>query len=250
MGAKNHCVILGDAVKDGALGALAAAAFGAAGQRCMATPVAVFVGEARAWIPEFVEKARALRVGPGTDKTADLGPLVSKAARQRVERLIQSGVDQGAKLLLDGRGVKVPGHPDGNFVGPTIFGDVRPEMEIYKEEIFGPVLDVIGVETLDDAIALVNANPNGNGIGLFTQDGYSARKFQEEIDVGQVGINLPIPVPVAYFSFTGSRGSKLGDLGPNGKQVVAFWTQTKTVMARWPKPTAVSAPVSPNFTAR
>jgi malonate-semialdehyde dehydrogenase (acetylating)/methylmalonate-semialdehyde dehydrogenase len=250
MGAKNHCVILGDAVKDGALNALAGAAFGAAGQRCMATPVAVFVGEARAWIPEFVEKARALRVGPGTDKAADLGPLVSKAARERVERLIQSGVDQGARLLLDGRGVKVPGHPDGNFVGPTVFADVKPFMDIYHEEIFGPVLCILEAAELDEAIRIVNANPNGNGTGIFTQDGYAARKYQEEIDVGQVGVNLPIPVPVAYFSFTGSRASKLGDLGPNGKQAVAFWTQTKTVMARWPKPTAASAPVAPNFTAR
>lgn len=250
MGAKNHCVILPDAVRDGALNALAGAAFGAAGQRCMATPVAVFVGEARSWIQEFVERARKMRVGPGTDKAADLGPLVSKSARTRVERLIQSGVDQGAKLLLDGRGVKVAGHSDGNFVGPTIFADVRPEMDIYREEIFGPVLCILEASDLDAAIRVVNANPNGNGVGLFTQDGFSARKFQEEIDVGQVGINLPIPVPVAYFSFTGSRGSKLGDLGPNGKQAVTFWTQTKTVMARWPKPSAVSAPIAPNFSAR
>ena len=250
MGAKNHCVILPDAVREGALNALAGAAFGAAGQRCMATPVAVFVGEARAWIPEFVEKARSLRVGPGTDRTADLGPLVSKGARERVERLIQSGVDQGAKLLLDGRGAKVVGHPDGNFVGPTVFSGVKPDMDIYREEIFGPVLCVVEAEDLDAAIRFVNANPNGNGVGLFTQDGHSARKFQEEIDVGQVGINLPIPVPVAYFTFTGSRASRLGDLGPNGKQAVTFWTQTKTVMARWPKPTATAAPVATNFTAR
>ncbi|HTP49440.1 MAG TPA: CoA-acylating methylmalonate-semialdehyde dehydrogenase [Anaeromyxobacteraceae bacterium] len=250
MGAKNHCVILPDASREGALNALAGAAFGAAGQRCMATPVAVFVGEARNWIPEFVEKARRMRVGPGTDKAADLGPLVSKGARARVERLIQSGVDQGAKLLLDGRGATVAGYPEGNFVGPTIFAGVRPDMEIYREEIFGPVLCVVEADDLDAAIRFVNANPNGNGVGLFTQDGHSARKFQEEIDVGQVGINLPIPVPVAYFSFTGSRGSKLGDLGPNGKQAVNFWTQTKTVMARWPKPTAAAAAIAPNFSAR
>ena len=250
MGAKNHCVILPDAVREGALSALGAAAFGAAGQRCMATPVAVFVGAAREWIPEFIEKARALRVGPGNDKTADLGPLVSRSARERVEKLIQSGVDQGATLALDGRGVKVAGHPDGNFVGPTIFTGTKTDMDIYREEIFGPVLCIVEAPDLDAAIQFVNANPNGNGVGLFTQDGYAARKFQEEIEVGQVGINLPIPVPVAYFSFTGSRGSKLGDLGPNGKQAVSFWTQTKTVMARWPKPSAASAPVSPNFTAR
>ncbi len=249
MGAKNHCVVLGDAHRDQALNALTGAAFGAAGQRCMATPVAVFVGEARGWIPDFVERARALKVGPGTDKAADLGPLVSKVARARVEGLIQSGVDQGARLLLDGRGVKVPGHLDGNFVGPTIFAGVKAEMDIYAQEIFGPVLCILEATNLEEAIALVNTNPNGNGVALLTQDGYSARRFQEEIDVGQVGINLPVPVPVAYFSFTGSRGSKLGDLGPNGKQAVTFWTQTKTVMARWAKPTA-SAPVQANFAAR
>ncbi len=250
MGAKNHCVILGDAQKEGALNALAGAAFGAAGQRCMATPVAVFVGGARAWIPEFVEKARSLRVGPGAEAASDLGPLVSKAAKARVEKLIQSGVDQGARLLLDGRNPRVAGGAAGNFVGPTVFAGVRPEMDIYREEIFGPVLCVVEAEDLDAAIHFVNANPNGNGTGLFTQDGYSARKFQQEIDVGQVGINLPIPVPVSYFSFTGSRGSKLGDLGPNGKQAVQFWTQTKTVMARWPRPTAAAAPIAPNFGAR
>jgi malonate-semialdehyde dehydrogenase (acetylating)/methylmalonate-semialdehyde dehydrogenase len=135
--------------------------------------------------------------------------------------------------LLDGRDVRVPGYEHGNFVGPTIFSDVTTEMTIYRTEIFGPVLVVLSVDTLDEAIALVNRNPFGNGVGLFTQSGAAARKFQSEIDVGQVGINIPIPVPVPIFSFTGSRGSKLGDLGPYGKQVVQFYTQTKTVTARW-----------------
>ncbi|SAI73575.1 methylmalonate-semialdehyde dehydrogenase [Bordetella ansorpii] len=233
MGAKNHCVVLPDADPEVALNQLLGAAFGAAGQRCMAASVAVLVGEARNWLPEFVERAKKLKVNAGTDRQADLGPLVSANARKRVEGLIQQGVDEGAKLLLDGRGVKVPGFEAGNFVGPTVFGDVTERMQVYTEEIFGPVLCVVGVETLEEAVAFINRNPNGNGVALFTQDGGAARYFQNHIDVGQVGINIPIPVPVAWFSFTGSRGSKLGDLGPNGKQAVQFWTQTKTVTARW-----------------
>ncbi|HEY0295474.1 MAG TPA: CoA-acylating methylmalonate-semialdehyde dehydrogenase, partial [Bordetella sp.] len=232
MGAKNHCVILPDADPEVALNQLLGAAFGAAGQRCMAASVAVLVGEARNWLPEFVARAKKLKVNAGIDRQADLGPLVSAAARKRVEGLIQQGVDEGAELLLDGRNIKVPGFEQGNFVGPTVFGGVTGKMALYKEEIFGPVLCVVGVETLEEAVAFINRNPNGNGVALFTQDGAAARYFQNNIDVGQVGINIPIPVPVAWFSFTGSRGSKLGDLGPNGKQAVQFWTQTKTVTAR------------------
>ncbi|OZI59677.1 CoA-acylating methylmalonate-semialdehyde dehydrogenase [Bordetella genomosp. 11] len=233
MGAKNHCVILPDADPEVALNQLLGAAFGAAGQRCMAASVAVFVGASRDWLPEFVARARQLKVNAGTDRNADLGPLVSQAAKARVESLIQHGVDEGAELLLDGRGIRVAGFEQGNFVGPTVFGGVRGGMKVYTEEIFGPVLCVVGVETLEEAVEFINANPNGNGVALFTQDGGAARYFQNNIDVGQVGINIPIPVPVAWFSFTGSRGSKLGDLGPNGKQAVQFWTQTKTVTARW-----------------
>ena len=199
----------------------------------MASSVAVLVGDARNWLPDFVERAKKLKVNSGTDRQADLGPLVSPNARKRVESLIQKGVDEGAKLLLDGRNVKVAGFEQGNFVGPTIFDGVKENMTIYTEEIFGPVLCVVGVETLEDAVEFINRNPNGNGVALFTQDGGAARYFQNNIDVGQVGINVPIPVPVAWFSFTGSRASKLGDLGPNGKQAVQFWTQTKTVTARW-----------------
>ena len=158
---------------------------------------------------------------------------MSKAAKERILSLIDEGVKAGAKLELDGRNVKVPGYEQGNFVGPTIFSGVTTDMSIYTEEIFGPVVVVLEADTLDEAIALVNRNPMGNGVGLFTQSGAAARKFQSEIDIGQVGINIPIPVPVPYFSFTGSRGSKLGDLGPYGKQVVQFYTQTKTVTARW-----------------
>lgn len=233
MGAKNHCVILPDADREVALNQLVGAAFGAAGQRCMATSVAVFVGETRDWLPDFVERSKKLKVNVGTDRQADLGPLVSPNARKRVEGLIQQGVDEGADLLLDGRGLIVPGYEQGNFVGPTIFSGVKPEMAIYHEEIFGPVLCVVCVDTLEEAVEFINQNPNGNGVAVFTQDGGSARYFQNMIDVGQIGINIPIPVPVAWFSFTGSRGSKLGDLGPNGKQAVQFWTQTKTITARW-----------------
>jgi CheY-like chemotaxis protein len=158
---------------------------------------------------------------------------VRRVAEQRIFELIESGVKEGATLLLDGRNAKVPGYEEGNFIGPTIFTDVTTNMKVYRTEIFGPVQIVLAVPTLDDAIALVNRNPFGNGVGLFTQSGAAARKFQSDIDVGQVGINIPIPVPVPFFSFTGSRGSKLGDLGPYGKQVVQFYTQTKTVTARW-----------------
>ncbi|MGD1827172.1 Acyl-CoA reductase [Chromobacterium violaceum] len=232
MGAKNHAIVLPDANKEQALNQLTGAAFGAAGQRCMALSVAVLVGEAQQWIPELVAKAKGLKVGPGKDNP-DLGPVISCAALDRVKSLIARGVEEGAKLELDGRGVKVAGFDNGNFVGPTIFSGVKPEMAIYHQEIFGPVLCLMAADTLDEAIAIINANPNGNGTAVFTQSGAAARKFQEEIDVGQVGINVPIPVPVPLFSFTGSRASKLGDLGPYGKQVVAFYTQTKTVTSRW-----------------
>jgi malonate-semialdehyde dehydrogenase (acetylating)/methylmalonate-semialdehyde dehydrogenase len=233
MGAKNHAVVMPDAAKEQSLDALVGATFGAAGQRCMATSVTVLVGEARKWIPEIVARAKTLKVNAGTEPGADLGPVVSRQAHSRVLGLIEQGVKEGAKLELDGRNLKVPGYEQGNFVGPTIFSGVKPDMSIYTTEIFGPVMVIVGVETLNDAIALVNANPFGNGTGIFTQSGAAARKFQNEIDVGQVGINVPIPVPVPFFSFTGSRGSKLGDLGPYGKQVVQFYTQTKTVTSRW-----------------
>jgi len=193
----------------------------------------VLVGKAREWVPELTALASKLKVNAGCEPGTDVGPVISKRAKERVLGLIESGIREGAKLELDGRDVKVPGYENGNFVGPTLFSGVTTEMQIYTQEIFGPVLVVLEVDTLDEAIALVNANPFGNGTGLFTQSGAAARKFQSEIDVGQVGINIPIPVPVPFFSFTGSRGSKLGDLGPYGKQVVQFYTQTKTVTSRW-----------------
>ena len=233
MGAKNHAVVLPDANREQTLNALVGAGFGAAGQRCMATSVVVLVGAAKQWLPELKALAQKLKVNAGSEPGTDVGPVISKRAKARILELIESGVKEGAKLELDGRGISVPGFEQGNFVGPTLFSGVTTDMRIYTEEIFGPVLVVLEVDTLDQAIALVNANPFGNGTGLFTQSGAAARKFQSEIDVGQVGINIPIPVPVPFFSFTGSRGSKLGDLGPYGKQVVQFYTQTKTVTARW-----------------
>jgi malonate-semialdehyde dehydrogenase (acetylating)/methylmalonate-semialdehyde dehydrogenase len=234
MGAKNHAVVLPDAHKAQTLDALAGASFGAAGQRCMAVSVAVLVGEARRWIPDIVTRARRLAVGNGTSPGTDVGPLISCSAKDRVDSLIARGIDEGAKLELDGRHPQLDGGlADGNFVGPTIFSGVKPGMGIYDQEIFGPVLCLAEAATLDEAIALVNANPNGNGTAIFTQSGAAARRFQEEIDVGQVGINVPIPVPVPLFSFSGSRASKLGDLGPYGKQVILFYTQTKTITERW-----------------
>ncbi|MFJ3373003.1 CoA-acylating methylmalonate-semialdehyde dehydrogenase [Pseudomonas sp. NPDC086251] len=233
MGAKNHAVVLPDANREQALNALVGAGFGAAGQRCMATSVVVLVGAAKQWLPDLKALAQKLKVNAGSEAGTDVGPVISKKAKARILDLIESGIKEGAKLELDGRDITVPGFEKGNFIGPTLFSGVTPEMKIYTQEIFGPVLVVLEVATLDEAIALVNANPFGNGTGLFTQSGAAARKFQTEIDVGQVGINIPIPVPVPFFSFTGSRGSKLGDLGPYGKQVVQFYTQTKTVTSRW-----------------
>ena len=241
MGAKNHAVVMPDANKEQSLNALVGAGFGAAGQRCMATSVAVLVGEASRWIPDIVEKAKSLKVSAGTESGADLGPVISKQAKARIERLIEDGVREGAKLELDGRNPAIPNYEKGNFIAPTVFSGVKPHHKVYTTEIFGPVLVIVSVDTLDEAIGLINGNPYGNGTGIFTQSGAVARKFQNEIDVGQVGINVPIPVPVPYFSFSGSRGSKLGDLGPYGKQAIQFYTQVKTVTARWFDDAAVHA---------
>lgn len=232
MGAKNHGVILPDANKEQTLNQLAGAAFGAAGQRCMALSVVVLVGAAGEWIDDIKAKAEGLVVSAGKNDK-DLGPLISPAAKARVEHLISTGVEEGASLLLDGRGITVEGFEKGNFVGPTIFDNVTADMQIYQQEIFGPVLCIMRAADLDEAIELLNANPHGNGTAIFTQSGAAAHKFQQDVQVGQIGINLPIPVPLPMFSFSGSRASKLGDLGPYGKQAVQFYTQTKTVTARW-----------------
>jgi len=219
MGAKNHGVILPDANKEYTINSLVGAAFGAAGQRCMALSTAVLVGEAQDWLPDIKEKAAKLRVNAGHEPDADLGPLISPAAKQRVIDLVQSAVDEGAELLLDGRNCKVEKYPNGNFVGPTIIAKMNPSMKAYTNEIFGPVLCVIGVDTMDEAIDLVNKNHYGNGTAVFTTNGATARKFTSEIEAGQIGVNVPIPVPLPMMSFTGSKGSFLGDSHFYGKQV-------------------------------
>jgi malonate-semialdehyde dehydrogenase (acetylating)/methylmalonate-semialdehyde dehydrogenase len=250
MAANNHGIVLPDADREFALNAMIGACFGASAQRCMAIHTMVLVGQANDWLPDFIVKAKALKVGPGWQKDTDMGPLIRPAAKERVMGYIEKGIADGAKLELDGRTVFVPGYEKGNFLGPTIFSNVTPDMIIYREEIFGPVLSVVSVDTLDDAIAFTNNNPYGNGTAVFTSSGAAARKFQNEIDVGQVGINLPIPVPLPFFSFSGSRGSKLGDLGPYGKQVIEFYTQTKTVTARWPQDGASTADVNTAITLK
>lgn len=233
LGAKNHATVLPDADKDATINAIIGAAFGAAGQRCMALSTVIFVGESKNWIPEIVEKARKLKCGPGLDASTEVGPLISKESKARVEQLIQQGVEDGAKLLLDGRGVKVPNHEKGNFVGPSILHGVDAKNRAYTEEIFGPVLVSLEVDTLEEAIEFTNNSKYGNGCAIFTTSGANARKFQHEIDVGQVGINVPIPVPLPFFSFTGSRASIRGDVHFYGKQGAQFYTQIKTITSNW-----------------
>ncbi|XP_062504413.1 probable methylmalonate-semialdehyde/malonate-semialdehyde dehydrogenase [acylating], mitochondrial [Corticium candelabrum] len=233
MGAKNHGVVMPDANKEHTLNQLVGAAFGAAGQRCMALSTAVFVGESKNWMSDLIERAKKLKVNAGDQPGADMGPLITPEAKQRVCELVQSGVDQGAKLELDGRDIVVPGFEKGNFVGPTVLADVKPDMRCYTEEIFGPVLVALSVDTLDEAVELINNNPYGNGTAIFTTSGATARKFQNDIDVGQVGINVPIPVPLPMFSFTGSRASFRGDANFYGKQGINFYTQVKTITQLW-----------------
>jgi len=233
-GANNHCIILPDAEPEGTINQLIGASMGAAGQRCMALSVAIFVGNAKEMIPKLAEKAAAMTVGPGTDAKADFGPVISAAAKSRIESLITSGVDEGAKLLLDGRNPSVPKENEGGyFVGPTVFSDVKQGMQIYEQEIFGPVLNCITLDSFDEAIALINANKYGNGTAIFTRSGAAARKFQDEIECGQVGINVPIPVPLPMFSFTGNKKSIRGDLNFYGKAGLNFYTQWKTVTQSW-----------------
>ncbi|CAI8248907.1 MAG: Methylmalonate-semialdehyde dehydrogenase [acylating] [Marinobacterium sp. xm-d-530] len=232
-GAKNHMVIMPDASKNQVINNLVGASIGAGGQRCMAISVALFVGSAKEWIPELRDAMKKVRPGAWNDPEAGYGPLINPAARQRVLDFIQQGKDQGANCLLDGSNCEVEGYPDGNWVGPTLFSNVSTDMTIYQEEIFGPVLCVIEVESLEDAIELINENPYGNGTSIFTSSGAVARKYQHEIKVGQVGINVPVPVPLPMFSFTGWRKSFYGDQHAYGKQAVKFYTETKTVTSRW-----------------
>ena len=232
-GAKNHCVIMPDANKQQVINNLVGSSVGAAGQRCMAISVAVFVGAAKEWIPEVAEAIAKVRPGAWNDENAAYGPVISPQAKERVEALITQGEKEGATLLVDGRNCEVDGLPKGNWVGPTVFSNVTPDMEVYKTEIFGPVLCTTEVDSLDDALELVNNNPYGNGTSIFTASGAAARKYQHEVEVGQVGINIPIPVPLPFFSFTGWKRSFFGDLHAYGKQAVRFYSETKTVTARW-----------------
>jgi len=235
-GAKNHAVVLPDANLATAADAITGAAFGSAGERCMAISAVVAVGEAAdPLVAALAERAKTLKIGPSTADGLDMGPLVTAAHRDRVRGYVDAGVKEGAELVVDGRGLKVPGGEGGFFLGPTIFDRVRTDMTIYRDEIFGPVLIVLRAGTLDEAIELVNANPYGNGTAIFTDSGAAARKFENEIQVGMVGINVPIPVPVSFFSFGGWKQSLFGDLHVYGTEGVKFYTRTKTVTARWPR---------------
>jgi malonate-semialdehyde dehydrogenase (acetylating)/methylmalonate-semialdehyde dehydrogenase len=232
-GAKNHSVIMPDANREQVINNLVGASVGAAGQRCMAISVAVFVGESKKWIDELTQNIAKVKPGLWDDKSAGFGPLISPQAKQRVLSLIEQGKKEGANCLLDGSDFTVSGYEAGNWVGPTVFSDVDASMEIYQQEIFGPVLCCMTVDTLEEAIALVNANPFGNGTSIFTASGSAARHYQSNVEVGQVGINVPIPVPLPFFSFTGWKNSFYGDLHAYGKQAVRFYTETKTITARW-----------------
>ena len=240
-GAKNHAIVLPDAAIDYASDHLVAAAFGSAGERCMAISTAVTVGSAGDELMAAVaEKARAVKVGPGREADSEMGPVVTAAARDRIVGLIGSGERQGADLVVDGRGLAVPGHDDGFWVGPTVIDAVRPEMEVYREEIFGPVLVNLRADTVEEAIALINANPYGNGTAIFTSSGQAARAFQRGVNVGMIGINVPIPVPMAYYSFGGWKDSLFGQSHIHGPEGVAFYTRAKVVTSRWPAVTGAS----------
>lgn len=243
LGAKNHAAVLPDANKNQALNAIAGAAFGAAGQRCMALSALVMVGGTKDWLPEIAERAKELNVNGGFEEGADLGPLISPQARERIESIITSAEEEGATILLDGRGYKPEKYPHGNWIGPTVIANVKPHMKCYTEEIFGPVLVCLNVDTMDDAIDMINANEYGNGVAIFTRSGSSAARFQKDIEAGQVGINVPIPVPLPMFSFTGNKKSVAGG-GANtfyGKSGLNFYTQTKTVTSLWRSEDAVAA---------
>jgi len=236
-GAKNHAVVMPDADMEFTAEALVGAAYGSAGERCMAISTVVAVGEAGdALLPLLRDKASQIRVGRGDAAETGMGPVISATHRDRIVSLIDSGIAQGAELLLDGRGIEVVGCENGIFVGPTLFDRVTAEMDIYREEIFGPVLIVLRVDSFDAAVRLVNANPYGNGTAIFTGSGHWARRFENEIEVGMVGVNVPIPVPMAFFSFGGWKASLFGDLHMHGMEGVYFYTRTKVVTSRWPAP--------------
>jgi malonate-semialdehyde dehydrogenase (acetylating) / methylmalonate-semialdehyde dehydrogenase len=234
-GAKNHAIVLPDADVDFAADHLAAAAFGSAGERCMAISAAVAVGSAGDAVVKAVSaRADAVKVGSGRDAASEMGPVITKAAQERITGLIGRGAEQGARLAVDGRGLVVPGYERGFFVGPTVVDDVRPDMDVYREEIFGPVLSVLRTDDVDDAIALINSNPYGNGTAIFTNSGEAARRFQRGVNVGMIGINVPVPVPMAFYSFGGWKDSLFGDKHVHGPEGVSFYTRAKVVTSRWP----------------
>ena len=235
-GAKNHMIIMPDADLDQAANALIGAGYGSAGERCMAISVAVPVGEetANRLVEKLIPKVEALRIGPYNDEKADLGPVVTKEAKARIEALVESGIAQGATLAVDGRGFKLQGYEDGFFVGGSLFDHVTPDMDIYKTEIFGPVLSVVRAKNYEEALSLPMKHEYGNGVAIFTRDGDAARDFAARINIGMIGINVPIPVPLAYHSFGGWKASSFGDLNQHGADSIKFWTRTKTITARWP----------------
>lgn len=235
-GAKNHGIVMPDADLDQVVADLSGAAFGSAGERCMALPVVVPVGDktADALRAKLIPAIEALRVGVSTDSEAHYGPVVNAAHKQRVENWIQTGVDEGAELVVDGRDFTLQGHEDGFFVGPTLFDRVTPDMSAYKEEIFGPVLQIVRAASFEDAVRLPSEHQYGNGVAIFTRNGHAAREFAARVNVGMVGINVPIPVPVAYHTFGGWKRSAFGDTNQHGMEGVKFWTKVKTVTQRWP----------------
>ena len=235
-GAKNHMVIMPDADMEKAADALIGAGYGSAGERCMAISVAVPVGAETAdrIVAALKPRVEKLKVGPASDKASEMGPVITKASQERIRSLISSGVSQGAELVLDGRDFSLQGYENGYFVGPTLFDRVTPDMDIYKEEIFGPVLSVVRSNSYEQALQLVVDNPYGNGTAIFTRDGDAARDFAARVNVGMVGVNVPVPVPLAYHSFGGWKASAFGDLNQHGMDSMKFWTRTKTVTARWP----------------
>ncbi|OQQ26411.1 methylmalonate-semialdehyde dehydrogenase (acylating) [Prescottella equi] len=235
-GAKNHAIVMPDADLDQVADALVGAGYGSAGERCMAISVAVPVGEetADALVAKLSERVAKLRIGRSDDETADFGPVVSKDALDRVDGYVQIGVDEGAELVIDGRGFTLEGHENGFFAGATLFDRVTPEMRIYKEEIFGPVLQVVRAHDYEEALRLPTEHEYGNGVAIFTRDGDTARDFCSRVEVGMVGVNVPIPVPIAYHTFGGWKRSGFGDLNQHGPDSIRFYTKTKTVTQRWP----------------
>ena len=241
-GAKNHMVVMPDADIDQAIDALVGAGYGSAGERCMAISVAVLVGDvADKLIPRLAERARTLIVKNGMEADAEMGPIVTRQALERIEGYIALGVEEGASLVVDGRGLKVPGHEEGFFTGGTLFDNVTPEMRIYKEEIFGPVLACVRVKDFTEAVDLINAHEFGNGVACYTRDGHIAREFGRRIEVGMVGINVPIPVPMAWHGFGGWKRSLFGDMHAYGEEGVRFYTRQKSIMQRWPESTEKGA---------